>query len=61
MLRVAPGDPISYTGAGRLGSGVFTGEVVERGEESAAPRAAPAIRMAVAPPRRRELARFVVE
>lgn len=62
VLRVAPGDPISYTdGKGTLGVGTLLREgSVARSDERSAARP-PALDMAVAPPAAKDRVRFVVE
>ncbi len=62
VLRVAPGDEVSYTdGAGTVGRGSIEPPGVERGVEQTVPRPAPRLVVAVAPPQRQERARTVVE
>jgi 16S rRNA (uracil1498-N3)-methyltransferase len=62
VLRRSAGSEVSYTnGAGLTGAGVLDGDVVVRGSEVQAERPVPALCMAVAPPRSKDRARFVVE
>ena len=62
VLRRSAGSEVSYTdGAGLTGVGVLDGDVVLRGAEILVERPARALCMAVAPPRSKERARFVVE
>ena len=62
VLRRSPGATVSYTdGAGRRGEGTWEGEVVARGIEEIAARPSPVLCVAVAPPRSRDRARFIVE
>ncbi len=61
VLRRPSGSPTTYTdGSGLLGSGVFTGTSIERGEERIVERTR-LIRAVVAPPSDRDRQRFVVE
>lgn len=61
VLRVGPGDPVSYTdGAGAVGSGELSEADVERGEEESVPPPLD-LTVAVAPPASRHRARFLVE
>ncbi|MEZ5176637.1 MAG: RsmE family RNA methyltransferase [Acidimicrobiia bacterium] len=61
VLRLSDGDTVSYTdGAGRVGHGRLEGRVVARGTESEVPRPRD-LTVAVAPPRQRDRARFLVE
>ena len=61
VLRLTAGSQISYTdGAGELGSGVWSGSGVERGEEHSIERSR-VLRMAVCPPKPKERQRFLVE
>jgi 16S rRNA (uracil1498-N3)-methyltransferase len=62
VLRRSADSEVSYTdGAGLTGVGVFDGDSVVRGTESAVERPSPVLCMAVAPPRSKDRARFVVE
>lgn len=62
VLRLRPGDPVDYTdGEGRIGSGVFDGDTIVRGEEAIRPRPRPEVAVAVAVPHRGERLRFAVE
>lgn len=62
VLRLAPGAPLSYTdGAGTVGAGTLAAAGIDRGEERETDRPAPAITVAVAPPRAAARARWVVE
>ena len=61
VLRLAPGSPVSYTdGAGVMGSGTWTGDVVARGPEVELARRR-FVRIACAAPRPKERQRFLVE
>lgn len=61
VLRLVDGEEVSYTdGAGRIGRGRLTGDGVERGEETTVPRPM-GLTLAVAPPKSKDRARFVVE
>lgn len=61
VLRIADGAPVSYTdGAGQLGSGRLEDGRVVRGEEQVRTRPCP-LTVAVAPPRQKDRARFLVE
>src|SRR5690606_40670004 len=61
VLRRVDGEEVSYTdGAGRIGRGRLTGDGVERGEETTVPRPM-GLTLAVAPPKSKDRARFVVE
>jgi len=62
VLRRSAGSEVSYTdGAGLTGVGVLDGDVIVRGAEVRVERPARALCMAVAPPRSKDRARFVVE
>ncbi len=62
VLRIRPGASVSYTdGAGTVGDGRIDGGHVVRGEERSVAPPAPAVTVAVAPPRSKDRARFVVE
>ena len=62
VLRRSRGSTVSYTdGAGRRGEGTWEGDVVARGTEITVARPSPALCLAVAPPRSRDRARFLVE
>lgn len=61
VLRIEPGSDVTYTdGAGRMGAGVFDGDVIERGSERMLIRES-ALAVAVAPPKNSSRLRFVVE
>lgn len=61
VLRMPPGDEISYTdGEGQVGRGRLGHSGIEREVEEAAP-SPPAVEVAVAPPASRSRARFLVE
>jgi 16S rRNA (uracil1498-N3)-methyltransferase len=61
VLRRQPGSPVTYTdGEGTIGDGVLGDRVVQRGAENVLPRG-PSLTCAVAPLRRTERARFLVE
>lgn len=62
VLRVTDGSPLSYTdGRGTAGSGTLRGAAVERGTERSVARPTRHLTLAVAPPREKERARFLVE
>ncbi len=62
VLRRGDGAPVTYTdGCGAAGAGALRGAAVRRGEERHHPAPAPAVTIAVAPPRRAERARYLVE
>jgi 16S rRNA (uracil1498-N3)-methyltransferase len=62
VLRVRPGDQVSYTdGAGNVGRGTFSGDGVERGPEYEVVRPAVRLTLAVAPPKATDRLRFLVE
>lgn len=62
VLRRSRGSAVDYTdGAGTVGAGVWTGEGIERGEETATVPPERRLRVAVAPPRAIERQRFLVE
>lgn len=62
VLRYREGAAVTYTdGAGTVGSGVWTGNVIERGPERSVTRPEPVITVAVAPPKSKDRQRFVVE
>lgn len=62
VLRRTDRSPVTYTdGEGTEGSGVFTGSVVVRGDESAEAAPAPRVVVAVAPPQNQDRCRLVVE
>jgi 16S rRNA (uracil1498-N3)-methyltransferase len=61
VLRLADGEEVSYTdGSGRLGVGRMVENGVERGEEWTVPRPID-LTVAVAPPKSKDRARFLVE
>jgi len=61
VLRYQPGSPITYTdGTGTFGSGIWTGNDIDRGEEIQIGRPSQ-LSLAVAPPKQKERQRFVVE
>ena len=61
VLRMPTGAAVTYTdGAGRFGDGRWTGQAVERGEESAVARPS-GLTMAVAPVKSADRMRFLVE
>lgn len=60
-LRLTAGAAVTYTnGSGVLGSGIWTGSDVTRGEESVVPRPRKIV-LAVSPPASRHRTRFLVE
>ena len=62
VLRLGDGAGVSYTdGEGGRGEGVLSGGSVVRGAESMVPRPQPKISVAVAPPRKLDRVRFLVE
>jgi RsmE family RNA methyltransferase len=62
VLRYTEGSPVSYTdGRGLIGTGRWTNEGVERGEERTAPRKGRTVDVIVAPPSTKERQRFLVE
>jgi 16S rRNA (uracil1498-N3)-methyltransferase len=62
VLRVRPGDPISYTdGAGNVGRGTFAGGAFERGPEREVVRPPVRLTLAVSPPKASDRLRFLVE
>jgi RsmE family RNA methyltransferase len=62
VLRRSRGSTVDYTdGVGTVGFGVWTGEGIERGEETATAPPVRRLRVAVAPPRAAERQRFLVE
>lgn len=62
VLRYPESAPVSYTdGQGTVGRGTLVPEGIRRGEESAVPRPAPTLSVAVAPPRSNDRVRFIVE
>ena len=62
VLRQPEGAAVTYTdGVGRFGTGAWTGDRVERGEERSIDRPVPTVRLAVAPPRSKDRQRFIVE
>jgi len=62
VLRLKPGSSVSYTdGEGRIGQGRFEGTVVARGEERSGDEVSRDLVVAVAPPRAKDRARFLVE
>ncbi len=62
VLRYAGDSPVTYTdGAGTVGDGTWTGDVVRRGSELCVPRPSPHLTIAVAPPKSKERQRFIVE
>ncbi|MEN8114383.1 MAG: RsmE family RNA methyltransferase [Actinomycetota bacterium] len=62
VLRLAPGDPVSYTdGSGTIGSGPWAAPFIERGAEDSTPRGSHEVTIAVAPPKGSDRQRFVVE
>jgi 16S rRNA (uracil1498-N3)-methyltransferase len=61
VLRLSSGAPLSYTdGKGTVGSGVYEGGRIVRGDENTVPRPSP-LTIAVSPPESRERCRFLVE
>ncbi|HEY5889691.1 MAG TPA: 16S rRNA (uracil(1498)-N(3))-methyltransferase [Acidimicrobiia bacterium] len=61
VLRTVAGDPISYTnGEGLLGSGIWDGTSVVRGDEEMVARPSELV-VAVAPPANKDRLRFTVE
>lgn len=61
VLRLASGDPCSYTdGAGTSGVGTITAGAVKRGEERSDPPP-PSVTLAVAPPTAKDRLRWLVE
>jgi RsmE family RNA methyltransferase len=61
VLRIDDGAVVEYTdGAGRSGKGVWTGSMIERGEEVSLARPS-LLTLAVAPPSNKDRQRFVVE
>lgn len=62
VLRLQPGSSVSYTdGEGRIGQGRFEGTIVARGEERAGDEVSRDLVVAVASPRAKDRARFLVE
>lgn len=62
VLRRSAGSEVSYTdGAGLTGVGVLDGDSIVRGDETVVDKPSPALCMAVAPPRSKDRARFLVE
>ena len=62
VLRLADGAAVSYTdGMGTTGDGVLAGDAVQRGIEMQVPVPAPEVMVAVAPPRKPNRVRFLVE
>ena len=62
VLRLGDGAPITYTdGQGNHGQGVLTSAGAQRGVEAIEARPTSLVTVAVAPPKRTERARFVVE
>lgn len=61
VLRVPTGAAVTYTdGSGTVGDGVFSGEVIERGDERRVEPLRP-VTLAVAPPDSKDRVRFLVE
>lgn len=61
VLRMQTGEKVSYTdGLGMVGSGVLSGESIERGEEGSVSRPTD-LTVAVAPPAKKDRQRFLVE
>ena len=62
VLRARPGDEVTYTdGFGSVGVGALASDGVVRGDERSVPAPSRGLAVAVAPPRRTERARVVVE
>lgn len=62
VLRRTAGDPVTYTdGRGSIGSGTWTGERIERGEENSVPAPSPKLTVAVSPPDAKDRVRWLVE
>ncbi len=62
VLRVAPGEPVTYTdGLGVTGAGQLSGDLVIRADEQENPPPRILLTLAVAPPRDKDRARFLVE
>jgi 16S rRNA U1498 N3-methylase RsmE len=62
VLRLPGGSPVTYTdGAGLAGAGELDGDEVVRGEETRLPPPEVRLTLAVAPPRDRHRARYLVE
>jgi RsmE family RNA methyltransferase len=61
VLRMSPGDKVSYTdGLGNVGQGVLGSHVVRRGDEQFYPRSSDVV-VAAAPPASKDRQRFLVE
>jgi len=62
ILRYPAGSAVTYTdGCGLVGTGCWTGSMVERGEERTVVRVGRTVDVIVAPPNARDRQRFVVE
>ena len=62
VLRRDAGSTVSYTdGRGTVGSGLWAGEVIERGDETSTPEPMAVLTLAVAPPDSKERMRWLIE